>query len=203
MDIPLRRAPTETARRRVTVRLAKRLLPCRRHWGCFSLVALWPESGVDEHRGWPTGSVESCRKRPDHTDLRYNSVDDRDRPYTVTASAAQQVSPERINLVDPKGDINLEFGKLADGPGSSAASTASTAAARSGRRRGAVRDDGLTMLTDSATLDLKAGVAVSAEQVHAEGPFGSLDAQGFAVTDHGTMVKFTGPGRLVLNARSR
>ena len=43
----------------------------------------------------------------------------------------------------------------------------------------------------------------SADRVHAEGPFGSLDAQGFAVTDHGAVVQFTGPGRLVLNARSR
>ena len=65
------------------------------------------------------------------------------------------------------------------------------------------RDDGLTLLTDAATLDLKAGVASSADRVHAEGPFGTLDAQGFAVVDHGSVAQFTGPGRLVLNARSR
>ncbi len=202
MDIPLRRAPTETARRRVTVRLAKRLLPVAA-LGLLSLVALWPELGVDEHRRLAYRVSGIVPENGQLTDLRYNSVDDRDRPYTVTASAAQQVSPERINLVDPKGDINLESG-----------SWLMVQALRGvyGQHSGQLdlagdvvlyRDDGLTMLTDSATLDLKAGVAVSAEQVHAEGPFGSLDAQGFAVTDHGTMVKFTGPGRLVLNARSR
>ena len=68
--------------------------------------------------GSPTNERSSfhhpCRRhRPQSgqlTDLRYNGVDERDRPYTVTASAAHQVSPERINLVDPKGDISLEIG---------------------------------------------------------------------------------------------
>jgi lipopolysaccharide export system protein LptC len=36
--------------------------------------------------------------------------------------------------------------------------------------------------------------------VHAEGPFGTLDAQGFAVTDRGAVIQFPGPGRLLLNA---
>ncbi len=198
----MRRAPTETARRRVTVRLAKRLLPVAA-LALLSLVALWPELGPDEHRRLAYHVSGIVPENGQLTDLRYNSVDDRDRPYTVTASAAKQVSPERINLVDPKGDISLESG-----------SWLMVQALRGvyGQHSGQLdlagdvvlyRDDGLTMLTDATTLDLKAGVAVSAEQVHAEGPFGSLDAQGFAVTDRGTVVQFTGPGRLVLNARSR
>ena len=169
----------------------------------LSLVALWPELAPDDHRRLAYRVSGIVPENGQLTDLRYNSVDDRDRPYTVTASAAKQVSPERINLVDPKGDISLESG-----------SWLMVQALRGvyGQHSGQLdlagdvvlyRDDGLTMLTDAATLDLKAGVAVSAERVHAEGPFGSLDAQGFAVTDRGTMVQFTGPGRLVLNARSR
>jgi lipopolysaccharide export system protein LptC len=39
--------------------------------------------------------------------------------------------------------------------------------------------------------------------VHAEGPFGTLDAQGFALTDKGSVIQFTGPGRLVLNGRNQ
>ena len=39
------------------------------------------------------------------------------------------------------------------------------------------------MSTDTATVDLKAGVAAGADMVHAEGPFGTLDAQGFTLTD--------------------
>ncbi len=200
--MPPRRLPAGIARRRITVGLAKRLLPVVA-LALLSLVALWPEVGPNEHKRFTTraGGIEP--QSGQLTDLRYNGVDDRDRPYTVTASAAHQVSPERINLVDPKGDISLESG-----------SWLMVQALRGvyGQHSGQLdlsgdvtlyRDDGMTLLTDSATLDLKEGVGTSTDRVHAEGPFGSLDAQGFTATDHGTVLQFTGPGRLVLNARSR
>jgi len=65
------------------------------------------------------------------------------------------------------------------------------------------RDDGTTVTTDSASLDLKNGAAASSEPTHAEGPFGTLDAQGFTLTDKGTAIQFTGPARLVLNGEGK
>jgi hypothetical protein len=38
---------------------------------------------------------------------------------------------------------------------------------------------------------------------HAEGPFGTLDAQGFTATDGGTVIHFAGPGRLLLNGHAK
>ena len=35
--------------------------------------------------------------------------------------------------------------------------------------------------------------------MHAEGPFGVLDAQGFTIVDKGTAVQFVGPAHVVLN----
>jgi lipopolysaccharide export system protein LptC len=61
------------------------------------------------------------------------------------------------------------------------------------------RDDGTTLHTESASIDLKAGVAAGSDHVHAEGPFGVLDAQGFAVMDKGAAIDFAGPAHLVLN----
>lgn len=62
------------------------------------------------------------------------------------------------------------------------------------------RDDGVTLRSDSAAIDLKQGAAAGTEQTHAEGGFGVLDAQGFALVDKGAVIQFTGPARLVLNA---
>jgi lipopolysaccharide export system protein LptC len=186
----------------MTVGFAKRLLPVAA-LALLSLVALWPELGQDERSRFIARMGDLAPQNGHLTELRYNGVDDRDRPYTLTGTAAQQVSAERVNLVAPKGDISLESGNWL------------LVQARQGvywQRGGQLdlsgdvllyRDDGLTLLTDAATLDLKAGAASSAERVHAEGPFGSLDAQGFSVTDHGAAVQFSGPGRLVLNERSR
>ena len=47
------------------------------------------------------------------------------------------------------------------------------------------RDDGTTLRTESASIDLKNGAAANAEPVHAEGPFGTLDAQGFTAHRQG------------------
>jgi lipopolysaccharide export system protein LptC len=62
------------------------------------------------------------------------------------------------------------------------------------------RDDGTTMVTASASIDMKNGAAAGSEPVHAEGPFGTLDAQGgFTLVDKGTAVQFLGPAHLVLS----
>lgn len=202
MGFGTRRQTGRIPGRRISVRLAKRLLPVVA-LALLTTVALWPEFGKDE-RGRFTNRFHGLEPESGQlTDVHYNGVDDRDRPYTMTASSAQQVSPERINLVDPKGDINLESGSWL------------MVQARQGvygQRSGQLdlsgdvllyRDDGLTITTDAATLDLKAGAAAGSQRVHADGPFGTLDAQGFAVTDRSDVVQFTGPGRLVLNERAR
>ena len=52
------------------------------------------------------GEVEGGRL----IDARYNGVDEKGRPYTVTAATAWQIDPERVGLTMPKGDITLENG---------------------------------------------------------------------------------------------
>jgi lipopolysaccharide export system protein LptC len=48
-------------------------------------------------------------------------------------------------------------------------------------------------------MNLKQGAAASNDYTHAEGPFGTLDAQGFMLVDKGNVIQFFGPARLVLN----
>ena len=197
---PALQAVRYMARRRWFVGMAKRLLPLAA-LALLASIALWPElvretdqSRLSYHRG------EAPPQSGQMSQATYHGVDSSGRPYTMTASAAHQVDPDRINLTDPKGDISLESGNWL------------MAQSRSGvylQHEGSLdlwndvqlyRDDGTTLATSSATLDLKQGAAAGAEMVHAEGPFGTLDAQGFAVTDRGAIMQFTGPGRLVLNS---
>lgn len=198
MNAAPRRAIAGAARRSTSVRLAKRLLPVVA-LGLLSLVALWPELGRDERSRFALRTRGLEPQTGQLTDVRYSGVDERDRPYTMTASTAHQVSPERVNLTSPKGDVSLESGAWL-----MAQARRGVYAPHDGQLdlAGEVvlyRDDGITLVTDVATLDLRAGAATGAERVHAEGPFGTLDAQGFALTDRGGVIQFTGPGRLVLN----
>ena len=54
---------------------------------------------------------------------------------------------------------------------------------------------------DGSTPGLRA--AAGSEPTHAEGPFGTLDAQGFTITDKGAAVQFIGPAHLVLNGTNQ
>ncbi len=197
-----RRPPTPggIARRRWMVNATKWLLPVGA-LALLSTIALWPEldRGADQarmafHR--LAGSVDGAHL----TDPHYHGVDEKNRPYTVTATTAVQVDQERVNLTTPKGDATLQNG------------TWMMVESKQGvfmQRQNILdlwgdvllyRDDGTTMRCQSATVDFHNGAASSDVSVHAEGPFGVLDAPGFTLTDKGSVVQFPGPARLVMNA---
>jgi lipopolysaccharide export system protein LptC len=196
---PVALAARHLARRRWLVMAAKRLLPLAA-LALLASVALWPEFSHDAERSRlsyrrGTAAPESGQM----TEATYHGVDTNGRPYTMTATSAQQVNPERINLTNPKGDLSLESGNWLMAQSRRGVYLQHAGSLDLSDEVQLYRDDGTTLNTSSATLDLKAGAAAGAEMVHAEGPFGTLDAQGFAVVDGGTVMQFTGPGRLVLN----
>lgn len=192
--------PTSAAisRRRWTVGLAKRVLPlialC-----LLSLVALWPEIADQTDRArlvYRRGAV--MPEAGILTAPRYRGEDDNRQPYTLTATSARQIGPERIDLISPVGDILLTGGVWLQ-----VQAAGGTYMQKAGQLdlAGEVtlyRDDGTTLTTDAATIDLREGAVASGARTHAEGPFGTLDAQGFTITERGHVAQFAGPGRLVL-----
>ena len=175
--------------RRWLVGLAKRLLPVVA-LGLLLLVAFYPELNSNGDRGRISyRRAEITPEGGQLTDAHYQGVDDAGRPYTVTATKVRQVGPERTDLDAPKADMQLPSGEWL------------MVQARQG-----VFEQKLNrtvLQTAAASIDMKANAAASHEMVHAEGPFGVLDAQGFTVLDRGAVVQFTGPARLVLNGGSR
>jgi lipopolysaccharide export system protein LptC len=188
------------ARRRWTVGIAKRLLPLVA-LALLASVALWPELSSETDRSRLTYRRDGTAPQSGQlTDATYHGVDQRNRPYTMTATTAHQVSPERVNLTEPKGDMTLESGNWLMVRSRQGVYLQHAGNLDLSDDVHLYRDDGTTLTTSSATVDLKAGAAAGADMVHAEGPFGTLDAQGFALTDRGAVIQFSGPGRLVLNS---
>lgn len=192
-------APRRIARRRFLITLTKWVLPVAAT-GLLASIALWPEiqDAATKARlalNHVAGEVEGGKL----LDARYNGVDEKGRPYTITAATAWQIDPQRVGLTMPKGDITLANG------------TWLMLTAKTGtfiqhldqldlvKDVTVYRDDGTTMHTESASVDMKAGAAAGSEPVHAEGPFGVLDAHGFTVMDKGAAIDFPGPAHLVLN----
>jgi lipopolysaccharide export system protein LptC len=161
-------------------------------------IALWPELG--RVRDTVRMTIEhTAAGGATMTDARYRGIDDHGRPYTVTAATAQQDGPDRINLTMPKADITLTNGTWLMVQSKRGVYLQTSSQLDLSRDVTLYRDDGTTLKTASASIDVKAGAAASDQPTHAEGPFGTLDAQGFIVTDKGTAIQFSGPAKLILN----
>ncbi len=193
--------PGGLARRRLVITFVKLLLPAGALLLLASLV-LWPEiervSDTSRKAYQQMGGVGDATL----TDARYRSVDEQGRPYTVTAATAQQAGPQRVNLTTLKADITMADGTWLMLQSKDGVFLRDTNQLDLSHDVTLYRDDGTTMRTASASVDLKNGAAAGSEPTHAEGPFGTLDAQGFTLTDKGTSIQFTGPAHLVMNGSS-
>lgn len=188
------------ARRRLLVLWTKRLLPVAA-LALLATVALWPEIGGDgadqriAFRRVPGLGADTAELTEPH----YQSVDAKGRPYTVTADTATQIGSARVNLTRPKADMTLGNGNWLMVQARHGVFIQHDNQLDLSGNVTLYRDDGTTMVSSAATVDLKQGAAAGSSRTHAEGPFGTLDSQGFALADKGDVVQFTGPARLVLN----
>ena len=202
--VPARRrmvpSPSRIARRRTAVLLTKWLLPIAA-LALLSLIAIWPELGrvADEGRVTFRRVFGAVADGAEVIQPHYRGIDARGRPYTMTADTATQLGPERVNLVSPKGDVTLESGRWLMVQGKAGVFLQHRDLLDLSGNVQLYRDDGVTLSTQSASMDLKQGAGTSSDQTHAEGPFGQIDAQGFTLVDKGAVIQFHGPSRLILN----
>ncbi|MFC4169849.1 LPS export ABC transporter periplasmic protein LptC [Teichococcus aestuarii] len=188
------------ARRRVLVKLAKWLLPVGA-LGLLAAIALWPEFDSAEERGRlafrrvAQTSAEAMRI----ASARYQGLDEQNRPYNVTATTAtQQVNTDLIDLERPRADLFMADGAwvlLEAQQGRYA--RASNQLALSGQVT-LWHDDGSTLRTEAAQIDVAGGSARGDRPVAAQGPFGTLVSEGFRLENRGQVVVFTGNAKAVL-----
>jgi lipopolysaccharide export system protein LptC len=187
--------------RRRTLLLAKLTLPMLSMLLLASL-ALWPQisSLFDGSRiGYRPGKASAQLQTGRLLTLRYHGLDTRNRPYTVTADEAEQIGPERVNLVSPKGDVVSENGSWTYVEAQHGVYQQHAGLLDLSGNVVLYRDNGVTLYTQSAAMDMKQGAGAGNQPTHAEGPFGTLDAQGFALVDKGAVIQFDGKSRLLLN----
>ncbi len=197
-----RRAPNpgSLARRRFLVAVAKRVLPLAAV-GLLATIALWPEfeSAADRGRLAFRRVLQVQPEALRVIEPRYQGVDEQSRPFTLTADVAVQAGDQDVvQLEAPRADLVLTDGGWV------------YVEARAGLydRRGSNldlagrvtvhHDDGTQFVTDAAKVDLAAGGAAGDAPVAAQGPFGTLTAEGFRLRDRGQVVVFTGQSRVVL-----
>jgi len=164
-------------------------------------IAMWPEL----QHGLQSGRVTWRRLAaidPNAGQMvrpSYRGVDDAKRLYTISADTADRAGPERLNLVAPIGDITLQNGTWLEGRGKTGVFIQHANELDLANGVMLYRQDGTMMWSKTATMNFKLGAATSNDYTHAEGPFGTLDAEGFTMVDKGSVIQFRGPAKLVLN----
>ena len=166
------------------------------------LVVLWPQL-TDQQRRYsitPAKIASDAAKTLTMVNGVYTGIDDKRRPYTLTAETVSLSNSDlsRVVLKSPKADLLTENGSWV------------ALTARDGvydrdkkilKLRGAVNlfhDSGYEFRTDAAVVDMMAGDAYGTDPVEGQGPFGNIKSQGFVVHNRGERVEFTGKSTLVL-----
>lgn len=131
---------------------------------------------------------------------RFESVDDKDQPYTVTAARAIQSDKDEnlVILEKPVADILLNEGAWV-------ALRADQGAFRQDTRRLLLKghvelfhDRGYQMETDRLQINIEERTAHSKSDIYIYGPEGTLNAKGLQADVERDLLVFTGPARLVL-----
>lgn len=131
----------------------------------------------------------------------FHGLDSSDRPYTITSSKVIQNSSnsDMILLSDPKADILLQGGSWLMVTANNGIYMQHEQDLNLYDHVVLYRDDGLFMYSDIADVSLKDSVVTANDWIHAEGPFGQLDAQAYFLDMHTNIAQFKGPGRMILN----
>jgi lipopolysaccharide export system protein LptC len=133
---------------------------------------------------------------------KYEGLDAKNRPYTISAERAHRVmgqgQEQVVALDNPKGDIQLDDKswlavQSAEGLFNNTAQNLYLSGGVT-----VFHDSGYQMRLKDVHLDIKSRHAQSDFPVQAQGPAGGIDAQNLEITDEGDMVIFGGPVRLTL-----
>lgn len=130
----------------------------------------------------------------------FNSIDDKNQPYTVTADRAVQDrdNPDLVRLEKPVGKVDMDTGEKID---ANAAHGLYQQKAQKLNLEGDVNlihSNGYTLKTEELRVDLATHKAYSGRDVRVEGPGGTIDATGLEGDSTTGALIFTGPAKVIL-----
>ena len=166
------------------------------------LLFIWPQVQVSNIR-LSVGLASFRAANPESpimVNARFVGSDKRDQAFSITADLAKNLllGQSQVELEVPKADLAMR-------DGSWLVMTARTGlydqVGKSLALEGAVNlfhDSGYEFNTETAHIDLQAGVAVGNKPVQGQGPFGQLTAEGFRIEEMGKRILFTGKAKLTI-----
>lgn len=166
------------------------------------MVVAWPQFAAKPDRftvGLSDLAIETAGGQR-VVNARFTGVDGENRPFSVTADSViqERTSSDRVDLKAPKADVTLQGDSWA----------ALTAPQGTYWRERQVlelsgdvnlfHDRGYEFTTTEAHIDFGASQAAGDAPVHGQGPFGTIEADGFRILEGGQRIIFAGKAKLVI-----
>jgi lipopolysaccharide export system protein LptC len=202
MDELVRRRRRQVRRYTRFVSVLKYLLPILAA-GLVLMLALWSQIRIDEGR-FRIGMTEVAPIEVDKLTMsnpRFEGIDDRNRPFTVTADEASQVK-DNANLVElsrPQADMTMEDGTWVALSADKGQFRRDTQLLSLEGSVSLFQDRGYELHTDQVHIDFKAGTAESHAPVFGQGPVGELSGDGLKLSDKGAVIQLLGDAHIVFH----
>ncbi len=131
---------------------------------------------------------------------KYEGIDDKGRPYTVTADKAVRAvnAPDTVAFVNPEADITLKDKSWVAVKAKSGTFDRKNEILDLKDDVSVFHDSGNEMHTQALQIDLKQKTAATDLAVQAQGPLGTISAKNMSVLDQGDLIVFGGPATLTL-----
>ncbi|MFD2204555.1 LPS export ABC transporter periplasmic protein LptC [Kiloniella antarctica] len=168
------------------------------------LVIVWPQLEKQViSEGTAIGNSILETSTPDTLSAlnpKYLGLDEKDQPFTIIADLAEQSSEREseIFLTLPKADITLEDGTWLALSAQSGVYDRDEKYLNLNGNVNIFQDQGFQIVTEEAMLDAKSGSAFGQLPVQGHGPSGTINSEGFIITDRGQRITFTGKSHLII-----
>jgi lipopolysaccharide export system protein LptC len=168
-----------------------------------ALVIIWPQlerAGDDAFSFGISTISERGVNLEQVVNARFFGTDTDRQPYSVTADLAEETEPGSrvVRLDHPQADIALNDGAWMMMTAQEGLYHQQSSLLQLRDNVSVFHDGGYELHTESASIDMPAGMAQGESPIQAQGPFGTLTAEGFIINRQAKTVTFTGKAHLVL-----
>ncbi|QCE35566.1 LPS export ABC transporter periplasmic protein LptC [Acetobacteraceae bacterium] len=169
--------------------------------GLLLSIILWPEIShlVHENRIIKSHITHRGPESSNMEQAIYRGVDSRNRSYMITSTTARQIGSERIDMDQPIADLHLSNGKWVEVRADKGTFMQDHGTLDLDGHVFLYRSDGLFINGLTASIDLNKNIIASPNWIHAEGPFGTQDAESFFMDHNRGEMLFIGTGRSLRN----
>lgn len=169
--------------------------------GLLLLIVIWPQFMQEGRLAIESLEVtEQDLTSRKMLNPRYESYDSDERPFNITADLAEQ-DPQRnalINLTAPKARLQMDSGKWVSVDAPKGTYNEKNEIIRLDGGVNLLHDDGMTIDTQKAMVDVKNGVAESNTATTGVSDKGTLEGEGFRIVDEGRVIILKGKSKVVL-----